>query len=204
VTKGKVDPGTVEIIRNALLSIVMEMKVTIMRSAFSSTIQEAQDFSVALFEKDRMICQGDTIPAHTGSCYLRIKSMLEKFPVEKQLAETEKTFHRIHRELYKHAAETEPTEMISLRISAVGRQEKPSLRKGQRETRKAQAVKKEVYFEDIDKFVACDAYARGELPIGFSFKGPAIIFQMDSTTLVYHEQRATVDEYGNIVIEEKL
>jgi N-methylhydantoinase B len=83
VTKGNVDPGTVEIIRNALQSIVMEMKVTIMRSAFSSTIQEAQDFSVALFEKDRMIAQGDTIPAHTGSCYLRIKSILEKFPAGK-------------------------------------------------------------------------------------------------------------------------
>jgi N-methylhydantoinase B len=82
VNKDIVDPATVEIIRNALQSIVMEMKVTIMRSAFSSTIQEAQDFSVALFEKDRMIAQGDTIPAHTGSCYLRVKSILEKFPVE--------------------------------------------------------------------------------------------------------------------------
>jgi hypothetical protein len=35
-------------------------------------------------------------------------------------------------------------------------------------------------------------------------KGPAIIFQMDSTTLVYSKQMATVDEYGNIIIEEKL
>ena len=82
MTKGKVDPGTVEIIRNALQSIVMEMKVTIMRSAYSSTIQEAQDFSVALFERDRMIAQGDTIPAHTGSCYQRVKSILEKYPAD--------------------------------------------------------------------------------------------------------------------------
>lgn len=125
-------------------------------------------------------------------------------PNGKQLAETEKAFHKIHRELYKHAAETEPTEMISLRISAVGRQEKPTLRKEGRATKEPQAAKKEVYFEDINKFVACDAYTREELPLGFSFKGPAIIFQMDSTTLVYPKQMATVDEYRNIIIEEKL
>jgi N-methylhydantoinase A len=122
---------------------------------------------------------------------------------EDQLAETEKSFHKIHRELYKHAAETEPTEMISLRISAVGKQEKPVLRKEKRATKDPTAVKKEVYFEDIDRFTACDAYEREKLGVGFSFHGPAIIFQMDSTTLVYPKQTATVDEYGNMVIEEK-
>jgi N-methylhydantoinase A len=122
-------------------------------------------------------------------------------PNEKQLAETEKSFHKIHRELYKHAAETEPTEVVSLRISAVGRQEKPVLKKDQRVIKDPEVAKKEVYFEDIDRFVACDAYTREELPVGFKFKGPAIIFQMDSTTLVYSKQMATVDEYGNIIIE---
>jgi N-methylhydantoinase A len=65
-------------------------------------------------------------------------------------------------------------------------------------------VKKEVYFEDIDRFVACDAYTREELPVGYRFKGPAIVFQMDSTTLVYPNLRATVDPYGQMVLEEKL
>jgi N-methylhydantoinase A len=86
----------------------------------------------------------------------------------------------------------------------VGRQEKPTLRKEHRAAKEPQAAKKEVYFEDIDRFVASDAYIREELPVGFKFKGPAIIFQMDSTTLVYSKQMATVDEYGNIIIEEKL
>jgi hypothetical protein len=58
MSRVRVDPGTVEIIRNALLSIAMQMKATIIRSAYFSTIQEAQDFSVALFERDRLIAQG--------------------------------------------------------------------------------------------------------------------------------------------------
>jgi N-methylhydantoinase A len=77
------------------------------------------------------------------------------------------------------------------------------LKKEQRGTKPPEAVKKEVFFEDIDQFVTCDAYTREELPVGFNFKGPAIIFQMDSTTLVYSKQMAAVDEYGNIVIEER-
>ena len=42
-----------------------------------------------------------------------------------------------------------------------------------------------------------------KLPVGFSFKGPAVVYQMDATTLVYSGQRATIDEFGNIVIEEE-
>ena len=83
MSRVKVDPGTVEIIRNALLSIVMQMKATIIRSAYSSTIQEAQDFSVALFERDRLIAQGDTIATHVGSTSTRVKAMLKKFPLDK-------------------------------------------------------------------------------------------------------------------------
>jgi N-methylhydantoinase B len=83
LTRVKVDPGTVEIIRNALLSIAMQMKATIIRSAYSSTIQEAQDFSVALFERDRLIAQGDTMASHIGSTTTRIRAMLTKFPLDK-------------------------------------------------------------------------------------------------------------------------
>jgi hypothetical protein len=39
--------------------------------------------------------------------------------------------------------------------------------------------------------------------VGFSFNGPAIIFQSDSTGIIYSHQSATVDDYGNIIIEEK-
>ena len=82
MSKDSIDPGTVEIIRNALLSIAMQMKATIIRSAYSSTIQEAQDFSVALFEKDRLISQGDTIATHVGSTSTRVKAMLKKFSLD--------------------------------------------------------------------------------------------------------------------------
>jgi len=123
-------------------------------------------------------------------------------PKDRQVFKTEETFRRVHQELYKHAGE-QPTEIISLRLSAIGKVEKPALSLGTRATEaKPRVNRKTVYFEDVDRFVKCDTYERHELPIGFSFEGPAVVYQMDTTVLVYSGQRATIDKFGNIVLEE--
>ena len=44
-------------------------------------------------------------------------------------------------------------------------------------------------------------YERSELPAGASFEGPAVIDQLDTTTLVPPGVKAEVDEYLNIVME---
>ena len=44
-------------------------------------------------------------------------------------------------------------------------------------------------------------YERNELPAGASFEGPAVIDQLDTTTLVPPGVKAEVDEYLNIVME---
>ncbi len=77
-----IDPVLVEIVNNALMGIAMEMKATMVRTAFSSTIQEAQDFSVGLFEKERMIAQADTMAGHAASYPPRVRAMLDRFPLD--------------------------------------------------------------------------------------------------------------------------
>jgi len=44
-------------------------------------------------------------------------------------------------------------------------------------------------------------YERGRLGVGAEILGPAIVEEPDSTTVVFPEQRLTVDEYGNLLIE---
>jgi N-methylhydantoinase A len=46
----------------------------------------------------------------------------------------------------------------------------------------------------------CPLYDRARLEAGMQIVGPAIIEQLDSTTLVFPGQRAEVQEYGNLVI----
>jgi N-methylhydantoinase A len=46
-------------------------------------------------------------------------------------------------------------------------------------------------------------YARDDLPCGFSFYGPAIVEQLDATTVVPPGASAEVDRYLNIIIRVK-
>ena len=58
---------------------------------------------------------------------------------------------------------------------------------------------REVFFED--KMIITPIYSRDKMPFNFSLKGPAIIEQMDTTTLVEPDDLAYGDDYGNIFIK---
>ena len=46
-------------------------------------------------------------------------------------------------------------------------------------------------------------YNRDLFEPGHKITGPAIVEQLDTTTVIHPEQEATVDEYRNIIIREK-
>lgn len=74
------DPALEEIIRNAFLTVAQEMKLSILRAAYSAIIQEAEDFSVAIFERSYLICQGETLPSHVASTNVRLQRIFDRFP----------------------------------------------------------------------------------------------------------------------------
>ena len=47
----------------------------------------------------------------------------------------------------------------------------------------------------------CPVYQRERLDVGVSFTGPAIVDQLDCTSVIAPEQTAIVDAYKNIVVE---
>ncbi len=50
--------------------------------------------------------------------------------------------------------------------------------------------------EDVD----CPVYQREGLDVGVTLAGPALIDQLDCTTVIFPGQSARVDEYRNLVI----
>ncbi|MEA2319439.1 MAG: N-methylhydantoinase, partial [Solirubrobacteraceae bacterium] len=58
-----------------------------------------------------------------------------------------------------------------------------------------------VLFDEGDARLVTPVYQRDDLPPGATFDGPAIIDQLDSTTVVPPGTRATVDEWLNIRID---
>lgn len=53
---------------------------------------------------------------------------------------------------------------------------------------------------EVRRFVPCPVYDRSLLASGNRLAGPAIIDQLDATTLLLPNQHATVDPYRNLLI----
>lgn len=75
-----IDPITVEIFSNHLLSVAEEMGVTLIQTAFSTNIKERKDCSTALFDaQGQMIAQAEHIPMHLGSLLGAVEAVLEQY-----------------------------------------------------------------------------------------------------------------------------
>lgn len=80
----RVDPVTLEVVRNAIFSIAEEMRVIVMRSARSPLLKEAGDLSCVLTDaRGRLIAQGNLDnPIHLGVMCFTVKEFLLRFPPE--------------------------------------------------------------------------------------------------------------------------
>ena len=107
----------------------------------------------------------------------------------------------MHKQMFGHTAPGEPVEIVSYRVRGVGRvpevklsSSKPegrALRDALRETRPAR-------FNGVT--VQCPVYQREKLDVGHTFAGPAIVDQLDATTVIPPGHAAQVDPFKNILI----
>jgi N-methylhydantoinase B len=78
-----VDPVTLEVVGNYLVSAVREMGTTLMRTAYSTLIREEMDCSTALFDPaGQLIAQADHVPSHQGTLSLAAKTLLGVMALE--------------------------------------------------------------------------------------------------------------------------
>jgi N-methylhydantoinase A len=112
-------------------------------------------------------------------------------------------FHQEHDRAYGFSAPEEPIEFVNLRLTAVGKIAKPQLRELSQECGDAAAARKatrQVYFAEADGFVDCPIYDRYSLGAGCIIEGPAIVEEVDSTTVVHPGYQVRVDKFGNLIM----
>ncbi|MSP89092.1 MAG: hydantoinase B/oxoprolinase family protein [Alphaproteobacteria bacterium] len=64
----KLDPVTLEVVGNHLISTVREMGTTLMRTAYSTIMREQMDCTTALFDpQGQLVAQADHVPSHQGT-----------------------------------------------------------------------------------------------------------------------------------------
>lgn len=108
-------------------------------------------------------------------------------------------FHREHERLYGHSDKMAPVQMISLRLLISGATPKPTLTKIEAATGPAEP-RLTVYGWFSGQPLPTAIYMRGDLKFGHHLKGPAIIAQNDTTTVVPPDFDVAVDRFGNLVI----
>ena len=82
-TQPKLDPITLEVVRNKLDGIANEMQSTLLRSSFSTVVKEGLDASASLFTADgETLSQAIAIPIHLATLIPIVLTMIEKFPRE--------------------------------------------------------------------------------------------------------------------------
>lgn len=74
---GDLDPITFDLVRSALESIVDDMALTIVRTAYSNVVRDNMDFSTGFCDRNgQLVAQGLTIPMHLGSAPDAMAAML--------------------------------------------------------------------------------------------------------------------------------
>lgn len=112
-------------------------------------------------------------------------------------------FHRRHKDQYGYDMRGQPVEVVNLRLAVIGERraiapERVKLTRGA--LREALLEKRRVWFPDTG-FVTTPVYERDRLPAAARIVGPAIVEQMDTTTVVPPRAIVTQDARGYLHME---
>lgn len=116
----------------------------------------------------------------------------------KALLHIGREFHSVHRRIHGHAMEGDPVEVVNYRVSAVGTSPKPDLVMQGNAHKDALKGRRNIFFDN--GHLQSPIYERHFLKPGYQIDGPAVIEQVDSTTILCPNQSARVDEHGNLII----
>jgi N-methylhydantoinase A len=109
-------------------------------------------------------------------------------------------FDAEHKRLFTFALPLEH-ELVNLRAFVQGRGitiERPVLARGGPDPKAAAVGTQQAYMDGRD--CAATVYDRAKLKAGNKLRGPAIVLEMDSTTVILPRHHGVVDKHGNILI----
>jgi N-methylhydantoinase A len=113
-------------------------------------------------------------------------------------------FAAAHKRMYGFAAEGEPVQLVTFRVEAAGVVRKAALQPRQDAGPDASAAivgRRDVWLIEEGRYVSCPVYDRDRLDAGNLIAGPAIVEQMDATTVIPPGMTGRVEPYLNLMLE---
>ena len=116
-------------------------------------------------------------------------------------------FEQAYEQYYDYIAPDDEIELVTVRLVAYGLVDKPEFFAAEdagEDASLALIEQRDVYFPEDGAYKETPVYDRDALRAGNRIVGPAIVEQMDSTTLILPGQTAVTDPYGNLSIEDEV
>jgi len=123
---------------------------------------------------------------------------------EEILAKAIEDFHAAHKKAYGYRNDGAPVKLVSYRVAAIGLVEKPELKQRPVEQpvpAPTPFITRKVLFQGQLDYLDCGIYDRTTFLPGTQLSGPAIVEQMDCTTVIPPHWHVTVDGYSNMIAE---
>jgi N-methylhydantoinase A len=117
-------------------------------------------------------------------------------------SEIRQRFFAEHERAYGFHNPADPIEIVNFRLIAVGKLRQPAARPGEpRKSGKTEAASHRKVWFAADAAADTPVYDRATLMPGDVITGPAVIEQLDATTLLFPGDRAAVDPHFNLMVE---
>jgi N-methylhydantoinase A len=116
----------------------------------------------------------------------------------------ETAFQEAHERMYAYTLRHAQVELVNLRVTATAalpRARQTELPEQVGEIGAARTGERRIYFGAEHGWVSAPCYDRAKLGAGAVIPGPAVLEQLDSTTVLRPGQQARVDRIGNAIVE---
>jgi N-methylhydantoinase A len=155
------------------------------------------------FHPDRVRIERAVDMRYAGQGYEIVLRCPVRPLVAGDLHELRAAFDARHKAMFGHMAPQEPIEIVSYRVRGIGlvpQVEMPKFNPAGGRLDEARHGHRRVRFDANE--LACPVYQRERLDVGLTLAGPAILEQLDSTTVICPGQVARVDEWKNVIVTE--
>lgn len=126
---------------------------------------------------------------------------LGPFTEVKSREEAKAAFDEAHQRLYGHSAWQEEAEIVSIRLSALGRTARPTFERvppGGGDPGRAQVRERKAVFDRGGLEISVPVYDRSLLGAGDRIEGPAFVEEAGTTTVARPGEEINVGEYGSL------
>jgi N-methylhydantoinase A len=109
-----------------------------------------------------------------------------------------------HQRAYGFVADDDPVELVTFRVEAMGVVRKVEFQpevEAAADAAPAAIGERDVWLPEAGGLVRCPVYNREQLRAGHRMAGPAIVEQMDATTLLLPGMAGRVERYLNLILE---